>query len=185
MQNISEAVPKCTKCGIKVSLNAKFCGGCGTPTVSKQGESHSNCPYCSKPLFNDAVRVGAETWHKHCADSVAQFKATKDVKANDIEGWNAESCPGCNQSVTKNQDRIVSAGKEWHRPCYEAQQNPQKEVSNRIDEKNQEYCPSCNKPLDRNAEKVVAAGRQWHRSCHEASLAPKKLTDNQIDEKKS
>jgi len=177
---------KCSKCSIKVSSNAKFCGGCGTPVAGKSsGGEVGNCPYCSKPLQpNDATQVGAEKWHRHCAEAVAKFKATKEVKANDIEGRNAEACPGCSQRVTVNQDRIVAAGKEWHKPCFEATQLPSKEFSNRIDEKNLEKCPGCKNPIRPNSgEQTVAGGKSWHRSCYDDTQAALKLKDNQVDQR--
>jgi len=178
---------QCTKCSVKVSANSRFCGGCGTPVSSNSPSSKEigSCPYCSKPLQpQDATPVGAEKWHRHCAEAVSKFKAVKEVKANDIEGKNAECCPGCSQKVTINQDRIVSAGKEWHRPCYEASQQPQKEFSNKIDEKNLERCPGCKNPIKANSgEQTVAGGKAWHRACYDATQDGLRLKDNQVDQR--
>jgi len=177
---------KCSKCSVTLSANAKFCGGCGTPTTKSGGQESGSCPYCSKPLQSqDATQVGAEQWHRHCAEAMAKFKAQKKVVQNDIEGKNAESCPGCSQRVTITQDRVVAAGKEWHRPCFEASQLPQKEFSNRIDEKNLEKCPGCKNPIKPTggAEQIVAGGKAWHKPCFEATQDPTKLKDNQVDQR--
>jgi len=179
---------KCPKCSVTVSSNAKFCGGCGTPTSKSGGSQETgSCPYCSKPLqSNDSAQVGAELWHKHCAESVAKFKAQKIVKQNDIEGKNAENCPGCSQRVVLAQDRVVAAGKEWHRACFEASQLPQKEFKNRIDEKNLEKCPGCSNPIKGGgAESIVAGGKSWHKPCFEATQDAHKLKDNQVDQRNS
>eukprot|EP01088_Endostelium_zonatum_P015081 TRINITY_DN354_c0_g1_i2.p1 TRINITY_DN354_c0_g1~~TRINITY_DN354_c0_g1_i2.p1 ORF type:complete len:100 (-),score=17.92 TRINITY_DN354_c0_g1_i2:35-295(-) len=34
-----------------------------------------------------------------------------------------ESCPGCNQEVPiQTSEKVVQAGKEWHKPCWEQSQ---------------------------------------------------------------
>jgi len=95
-----------------------------------------------------------------------------------------EICQGCSTAISRNDERIVSAGKQWHKHCFEATQGPKALGDNRIAEKNAEICPGCGQYILVSEERIVSQGRQWHKPCHEATQGSKALPNNRIDEKK-
>ena len=74
------------------------------------------------------------------------------------------------QVIDGSSEKIIVAGKEWHKTCHAARQSESKggRQFGEIASRNIETCPGCNAIIDGSSEKIIVAGKEWHKTCHAA-----------------
>jgi len=79
---------------------------------------------------------------------------------------NMEICPSCSKALARDDERVVSAGKQWHKACFLAAQGGERTHTQNVARANVERCPGCKQELPHSADKIVVAGKEWHRDCY-------------------
>jgi len=77
-----------------------------------------------------------------------------------------EICPACSGVLEREDERVVSGGKQWHKICYLSAQGVEPTHSQNVARANVERCPGCKQELLSGADKIVVAGKEWHRDCY-------------------
>jgi len=85
---------------------------------------------------------------------------------NRIDEKNRELCPICKRAIVRSDERVVDAGKEYHKACHIATQQGDRSYSSNISRANIEVCPGCKHELAGHPDKIVVGGKEWHRDCY-------------------
>jgi hypothetical protein len=101
----------------------------GSPAPVRQwAPSQERCPGCGDVVAvgmntgeREKIIIGGKEWHKDCYDSSRGHSELPRPQPPRVSA--AETCPGCGGSVapgmnTGDREKIIVAGKEWHRDCY-------------------------------------------------------------------
>jgi len=104
----------------------KACQKSRTNSTSRAfGEVHKLnieiCPGCEEPIdeTKEKIIIAGKEWHKSCYQSYKPGRfQSKSRKFGQLAQSNIEFCPQCNKEISVDEEKLVVAGKEWHKSCY-------------------------------------------------------------------
>jgi len=172
----------------------------GYDAVCKKAPDKSNnidakntelCPSCGQSIargeFDDErIVASGKEWHKPCYEAYQRERAASRKHVS-VHEKNLEECPGCSRPIDRGEfaeERIIAAGKEWHKPCWTAI-NPQTLKKSNVDQLNREECPGCQRSVEKGEfaeECIVAAGKEWHRTCWDAAKGARRDQSSRVQE---